>query len=224
MEAALPHLSSTMRTLARYCLHHHASLHRLSITDVSQACATVPSTVVRFARRLGFDGFQSFKLAFVAVPAFAYADAPSQLRARSVLMDPALLVRLDETASALAGMRQMVQQPDFYLAAQWLRDAQALTLTFHTEFDRLVAMHLGDVLGAAGKQVALLDHPVGQRKARTQALQVEVHVSEARRAPGLAFALARDTLNLEVPGQRSSYRIQNALCLADLLGLALTRH
>lgn len=99
IELALPLLSPQFRAIGLYCLENAASLHRMRIEDVSLNCGARPSTIVRFAKRFGLNGFKELKFAFLgetpatdeeapcpAVDGGVESDALKLLRAGSVLL------------------------------------------------------------------------------------------------------------------------------------------
>lgn len=50
------------KKIADYLLEHVGEIVGLSISTLAEACGCGEATVVRFARRLGFDGYQSLKI------------------------------------------------------------------------------------------------------------------------------------------------------------------
>ena len=50
------------RKIANYVLSHTQDIIELSVSQLSQACGCGDATVVRFARRLGYSGYQSMKI------------------------------------------------------------------------------------------------------------------------------------------------------------------
>lgn len=101
LEQELPLLSPQFRAIGRYCLENAAGLHRMRIEDVSLNCGARPSTIVRFAKRFGLNGFKELKFAFLgetpatedepprpaeADGAGVESDALTLLRAGSVLL------------------------------------------------------------------------------------------------------------------------------------------
>lgn len=59
-------LTSAERSLIEFIEGHAAEMVRLPIAEVAQRTATSNATIIRFCRRLGFDGFRSFRLRLVA--------------------------------------------------------------------------------------------------------------------------------------------------------------
>ena len=54
------------KRIADYILKNSDSIVSLSISELAQKCGSGDATVVRFARRLGFSGYQDFKLKLAA--------------------------------------------------------------------------------------------------------------------------------------------------------------
>lgn len=50
------------RKIANYVLEHAEDIIELSVSELSSACGCGDATVVRFARRLGYSGYQSMKI------------------------------------------------------------------------------------------------------------------------------------------------------------------
>ena len=50
------------RKIANYVLEHTEDIIELSVSELSNACGCGDATVVRFARRLGYSGYQSMKI------------------------------------------------------------------------------------------------------------------------------------------------------------------
>jgi Helix-turn-helix domain, rpiR family len=162
IEARLPQLSPIMRSIGGYCVRSHAWLHQTSIDEVADRCGTVPSSVVRFARLFGHKGFHDFKRAFLdrgVKPVDGSRDDPSGPHAK-------LLSHLDEDVHHLSDLRTLLQDDAFRVALDWIREQPRLSLSFHGELDRMVAMQLGDALQRGGKFVLMID----QCQARAQQL------------------------------------------------------
>ncbi len=63
IKQALPSLPEQERRVGDYILHHPREAVGQSITRLSAACGVGNTTVSRFCRRLGLDGYRSFKIA-----------------------------------------------------------------------------------------------------------------------------------------------------------------
>lgn len=54
------------KKIANFLLENHTNLISLSVSELAKKCDCGDATVVRFSRRLGFDGYQALKIAFAA--------------------------------------------------------------------------------------------------------------------------------------------------------------
>lgn len=95
IELALPLLSPQFRAIGRYCLENASNLHRMRIEDVSLQCGARPSTIVRFAKRFGLNGFKELKFAFLEEPAVAEQEVPAASADGGVESDVLKLLRAD---------------------------------------------------------------------------------------------------------------------------------
>lgn len=55
-------LTNAEKRVADYVLGHRRHAHRKSISELAEACGVADATVSRFCRRLGFGGYNAFKL------------------------------------------------------------------------------------------------------------------------------------------------------------------
>ena len=55
-------LTNAEKRVADYVLGHRQQAHRKSISELAEACGVADATVSRFCRRLGFGGYNAFKL------------------------------------------------------------------------------------------------------------------------------------------------------------------
>ena len=54
-------LTSTDMIIWKYILNHRNSIRRISIHELAKECCVSSTTIVRFAQKLGFDGFSDLK-------------------------------------------------------------------------------------------------------------------------------------------------------------------
>ena len=59
-------LTNAEKRVADYVLGHRQQAHRKSISELAEACGVADATVSRFCRRLGFGGYNAFKLELAA--------------------------------------------------------------------------------------------------------------------------------------------------------------
>ncbi len=248
IQARMPELSPIMQSIGGYCLRTHDRLHEQSIDQVAGHCGTVPSSVVRFTRLFGHRGYHDFKLAFLgrkredAVKSRpAGAMEPGLIRSK-------LLGSLDEDIHQLSQLRTLLEAEAFQTALTWIGTQSRLSLTFHGELDRMVAMHLGDALQAAGKFVLLADACHVGPNADGVVEPTCIHVDlERSRDPGHATSSSASGLSvrrgqhvhllgthrmlepsvflqkltLPVFGSTLGRRLQKALSIADTISTAL---
>lgn len=66
LESMMPFLSSKEKKLGEYILQHRQEILSLTLKDLSLQAAVSEATVIRFARRLGCEGYSDFKLSLSA--------------------------------------------------------------------------------------------------------------------------------------------------------------
>lgn len=66
LESMMPFLSSKEKKLGEYILHHRQEILSLTLKDLSLQAEVSEATVIRFARRLGCEGYSDFKLSLSA--------------------------------------------------------------------------------------------------------------------------------------------------------------
>ncbi|UYZ12768.1 MurR/RpiR family transcriptional regulator [Brevibacillus sp. WF146] len=66
LRAVYSQLSSKEQQVAGYILEHASDIVHLSITELSELCECADATVFRLCRRLGFRGYQAFKIALAS--------------------------------------------------------------------------------------------------------------------------------------------------------------
>jgi len=168
------YLSKQLKTIARYVEHHHDVIGLEKIENVARRCSVQPSSVVRFAKHFGFNGYRDFKAVFRDGVTQTSAPSPVyQHRIRS-LQDatPQLLRSADVTHAflddALAGIKELQRD----LNGSALDDAVALMAASPTLWVTgarrtfPVAAYLGYALQHTNKPIQLLTHlgamPEGQ--------------------------------------------------------------
>ena len=66
LESMMPFLSSKEKKLGEYILQHRQEILSLTLKDLSLQAAVSEATVIRFARKLGCEGYSDFKLSLSA--------------------------------------------------------------------------------------------------------------------------------------------------------------
>ncbi len=107
LQQDVPRLSPKMAGVAQYCIDFHESVHMQRISHVAERSRTQPSTVVRFAKRYGYHGFNDFKFAFLAL---------SQTGEPTRVSDVAR-VRLDPLSAGATGPGKAHQAAQAFMAA-----------------------------------------------------------------------------------------------------------
>lgn len=149
-------LSPKMHKLAEFCLRNAHALHRMRILDLADEADTIPSTVVRFAKRYGFVGFHDFKLAFLQ------ESSPDSVRQHHVPVGPkpagmhAALWELDIASASTLALKDLVSTTSFQQAVRWTKAAVLVGILARSVDDRPVAMHLESALNRLGKATIVL--------------------------------------------------------------------
>ncbi len=76
---SIPSLPKQEQMLARYILRNLSLIPMMSITDLAKACHSSPSTICRYSRFLGFEGYPDLSKAIfleVSSPELSIADVP----------------------------------------------------------------------------------------------------------------------------------------------------
>lgn len=242
-------LSPSFRAIGRFLLANHAVLQHMQIGDVASRCGTADSTVVRFARRFGHSGYPDLKLALLLASAASGAGAgpspgnrPAPDQRPGDTRTDALVGRVEEAVHRLNGLKVVVQSPEFLNIAKQLRHAACFTLSYGGEYDRLVAMYLGDALEQAGKTVMLTDRLVQRITPRHEAsgITVAIHLESlaqdgAAKPPAMTLGTPQlsliGTTGMPMPsitppviwvaGNSLGHRAQTAMTLSDALVGAL---
>ena len=68
-------LTAAEKKTADYVMSHHAETQFLSIAELAEACGVAEATVSRFCRRMGYKGYNAFKLAIANATAIRSQDA-----------------------------------------------------------------------------------------------------------------------------------------------------
>lgn len=149
-------LSPKMRNLADFCLRNAHALHRMRILDLADQTDNIPSTVVRFAKRYGYVGFNDFKLAFLQDP------VPGAAQRMKMPVQPkpegmhAALWELDVAATGALELKDLVSTTSFQQAVRWSRTAGLIGLLARSEDDRPIALHLASLLKRLGKSTVVI--------------------------------------------------------------------
>jgi DNA-binding MurR/RpiR family transcriptional regulator len=143
-------LPTQQRQVAEYLLDHLKELPFLSVPELAVSCGVSEATIVRFAQRIGYDGFSGLK-----------TDLSSALREQVVRDDwlpPSLAEDDADTVQVVArqelsNVHRSVEEFDrdaFRAAAGALREAQCV----HT-YGLGISAHLADLFGYLLTQIGL---------------------------------------------------------------------
>ena len=69
LEGSLPTLSGAYLAIASYVLEHRSEVPAMSTEELAGACDVSEATIVRFARKMGANGYRDFKLSLSAANA-----------------------------------------------------------------------------------------------------------------------------------------------------------
>ena len=149
-------LSPKMRSLADFCLKNAHALHRMRIRELAHQTDNIEASVVRFAKRYGYEGFKDFKLAFLQEP------MPSSPSTHDVHMQRrpqgmhAALWELDVASSGALALKDLVATPSFQQALRWTRAASLIGLLARSADDHPIAMHLESLLNRLNRPTVVL--------------------------------------------------------------------
>lgn len=59
------HLSSSQKEVAQYILDKKLEIEKLTIQELAHQTFTSPATIIRLAKKLGYEGYESFKKDFL---------------------------------------------------------------------------------------------------------------------------------------------------------------
>lgn len=93
-------LTNAEKKVADYVLGHRNEVHEKSITELASACEVADATVSRFCRRLGFGGYNAFKMQLLRrSPAGAQQEGDCPEEYRPILRDA--VQALEQTGALL---------------------------------------------------------------------------------------------------------------------------
>lgn len=252
IESELGALSPSFHAIGLFFLKNWSALQSMQIGEVASRCGTADSTVVRFARRFGYSGYPDLKMALLLESAATRLGArggefhgPTPVSPTRDTRTDALVGKVDEAVHRLNGLKAVIRSPEFLSLSKQLRHSACFTLTYGCEYDRLVAMYLGDALERAGKTVILMDRPFRRLLPRHEAsgIRLAIHLEllvaeagtteQAALTPGAlqpsligtsGLLMPRPSINppvLWVAGHSLGHRAQIAMTLSDALAGSL---
>ncbi len=156
IKADLPRLKPKMRKLAEACLSNIHTLHRFRILELSGPTGNAPSTVVRFAKRYGYAGFNDFKLAFLQESLPDEVQTCSLTGHRKPADMHAALWELKVAASGAIALKDLVTTTSFWHAVQWTKAAGLIGILARSIDDRPIALHLELILKRQSRPTVVL--------------------------------------------------------------------
>jgi DNA-binding MurR/RpiR family transcriptional regulator len=158
-----PSLSGQLQKIARYVLEYPEELALETVAVISQRAQVQPSSLVRFAQALGYDGFSDMQLIFRSVLVTRpgnYRDRIETLRRQSVegTTEPGAVLAdsVEESIHALQLLGENTQTEDLEKAIELLERA----FVIHVLAERRafpVAFYLTYAIGRLERTVHLLD-------------------------------------------------------------------
>ncbi|NGQ97376.1 MurR/RpiR family transcriptional regulator [Brevibacillus sp. SYP-B805] len=122
IRAASPQLSAKEQQIAEYILEHPDQIIHLSITELADLCECAEATIFRLCRRLGYRGYQAFKIALASE-----VVAPLQSIHQEIQPDDDLQVLAEKIFTAnmetLRDSLQILNRETLALAIEWLSGA-----------------------------------------------------------------------------------------------------
>ena len=181
IEVDLPKLSPQLRKVAEHLVRERGLPHRYRITDFARLTDTTPVTVVRLAKRYGFQGFYELKFAFLldddGAPPAAMTDESEP--------SPSDPQSLRGAQRAIAALRSVVEHPAFMQTARWLLEADGVWVGSASRADEALAGCMVQSLQFAGlpARSASTDRLEAQASS-TFSRSVHLHVALTGESPG----------------------------------------
>lgn len=149
-------LSPKLKNLADFCLRHAHGLHHMRILELAVATDNIPSTVVRFAKRYGYQGFQDFKLAFLQIVLPEQGAGNEGNVASRPTGLAAAVWELDYASSGAIALKDLVSTTSFQQAVRWIRTTATVGILVRSADDRPLALHLELLLARIHRPVVTL--------------------------------------------------------------------
>lgn len=113
-----PSLTKTEKKVADYILEHLENVMYISVTDLAEEAGVGETTVIRFCKKIGFKGYQGFKL---AIAQNQKSDTPDKNENNSLIQNIAqnVTTTIENTAS-------MISEEQLNAAIHLLSEANAI--------------------------------------------------------------------------------------------------
>ncbi|MEX8493620.1 MurR/RpiR family transcriptional regulator [Sphaerotilus sp.] len=126
IEADLPNLSPQLHKVAEYLVREQELPLRHRITDFAQLTGTAPVTIVRLAKRYGFQGFYELKVAFLKQTDDAFDTTDALPITRQTPETATMPTALKEALGMIGGLRPVIDHPGFMQSVYWLHEANTV--------------------------------------------------------------------------------------------------
>lgn len=77
IQNAMPELSKSERRIAEYLLRYPHDIRRFPCDSIANSCNTSRSAVIRFCKKLGYQGYSELRYAFQTQPGVASIESPT---------------------------------------------------------------------------------------------------------------------------------------------------
>ena len=116
------------KRIADYVLKNTQNIVSLSITELAQKCGSGDATVVRFARRLGFSGYQALKLGIAAE--FNSSSAIDSEINKTDSCYEIFRKRINDISRSLSNTESVLDNDQLELAAKSIMQAKRIVTMF----------------------------------------------------------------------------------------------
>lgn len=123
MTNVYPTLTKSSKKIADYIFAHKTEAQYMSITSLSEECGVADATISRFCKSLGYDGYNSFKLALAKVESTQLADSHISVYDKITNEDSIVSMAKKLYALDIAAMQQsldLIKEEDMAKAVQYL--------------------------------------------------------------------------------------------------------
>ena len=123
-----PDLSKRLQQLARYLLENPERIVLCTVAELSKDAGVPPSTVIRFANALGFNGFSEMRKEFRAQLHYTGSYRERVQSSGQVETQPSAILSqvVDASSSALKALEQSINGQDLIRAASLIQQADTV--------------------------------------------------------------------------------------------------
>ena len=120
--------SNTEQAIANYILKNYREFANLSTRQLAKETFTSSATIVRFAQKLGFEGYSDFKTKFLAAVMEQWADPPNKFITDKDSINDIVEKVAGIEISALKETREKININSFIRAANYLSQAEYIDI------------------------------------------------------------------------------------------------